>query len=87
MTSISDYPKLLGMDSVAAIIKKLRGEAKVADLTGTALTAPYRWQREKAKGGTGGLIPQAHHRTLLDYADAHGISLLAEEFLAPRTSA
>ena len=75
------------MDSVATIIKKLGGEAKVADLTDTALTAPYRWQREKAKGGTGGLIPQAHHRTLLDYADAHGISLLAEEFLAPRTSA
>ena len=75
------------MDPAAAIIKKLGGEAKVADPTGTALTAPYRWQREKTKGGTGGLIPQAHHRTLLDYAHAHGISLLAEEFLAPRTSA
>jgi hypothetical protein len=87
LTWISEYQKLFGMDPAAAIIKKLGGEAKVADLTGTALTAPYRWQREKAKGGTGGLIPQVHHRTLLDYAHAHGISLLAEEFLAPRRSA
>ena len=29
------------------------------------------------------LIPQAHHRALLDYADAHGIALAAEEFLTP----
>jgi len=87
LTFISEYPKLLGMDPAAAIIGKLGGEAKVADPTGTALTAPYRWQREKARGGTGGLVPQAHHRSLLDYAHAQGISLLAEEFLAPRTSA
>jgi hypothetical protein len=51
------------------------------------LSAPYRWQHEKSRGGTGGLIPQAHHRRLLDYADAHGITLAAEEFLTPRASA
>jgi hypothetical protein len=51
------------------------------------LSAPYRWQHEKSRGGTGGLIPQAHHRRLLDYADTHGIALVAEEFLAPRVSA
>jgi hypothetical protein len=53
----------------------LGGEAKVAGIAGTALSAPYRWQHEKSRGGTGGLIPQAHHRRLLDYADAHGIAL------------
>jgi hypothetical protein len=72
------------MDPATRIIRKLGGEAKVADITGTAFTAPYRWQHEKSRGGTGGLIPQAHHRVLLDYAQAHGIALLAEEFLAPR---
>ena len=74
------------MEPAATIIKKLGGEARVADITGTALTAPYRWQREKSKGGTGGLIPQAHHRILLDYAHAHGFVLSAEEFLIPRTT-
>jgi hypothetical protein len=33
---------------------------------------------------TGELIPQPHHRRLLDYADAHGIALTAEEFLIRR---
>ena len=75
------------MDPAAGIIKKLGGEAKVAGITGTALTAPYRWQREKSRGGTDGLIPQAHHRGLLDYAHAHGIALSAEEFLIPRMRA
>jgi hypothetical protein len=74
------------MEPAATIIERLGGEARVADITGTALTAPYRWQREKSKGGTGGLIPQAHHRILLDYAHAHGIVLSAEEFLIPRTT-
>jgi len=75
------------MDPATHIIRKLGGEAKVAGITGMALSAPYRWQHEKSRGGTGGLIPQAHHRILLDYAHAHGIALSAEEFLSPRTTA
>jgi hypothetical protein len=74
------------MDPATAIIKKLGGEARVAGIAGTALSARYRWQHEKSRGGTGGLIPQAHHRRLLDYAAGHGIALTAEEFLMPRAS-
>lgn len=73
------------MEPAARIIRKLGGEARVAHVTGLALTAPYRWQYEKSRGGTGGLIPQAHHRVLLDYAHARGIALSAEDFLMPRT--
>jgi hypothetical protein len=75
------------MDPASRIITKLGGAAKVAEITGLAFTAPYRWQHEKSRGGTGGLIPQAHHRTLLDYAHANGIELSVEEFLIPRGSA
>ena len=75
------------MEPATTIIRKLGGEATVAGIAGTALSAPYRWQHEKSRGGTGGTIPQAHHRALLDYADAHGIALKAEEFLLPRASA
>jgi hypothetical protein len=74
------------MDPATTIIRKLGGEAKVAAIVGMALSAPYRWQHEKSRGGTGGLIPQAHHRRLLDYAHTHGIVLTAEEFLTPRAS-
>lgn len=72
------------MDPASKIVAALGGEAKVAEITGTALTAPYRWQHEKAKGGTDGLIPQRHHRALLDFAEENGIRLSAEDFLAPR---
>jgi hypothetical protein len=37
--------------------------------------------RPRDSGGTGGRIPQDHHRTLLDYARENGIPLAAEEFL------
>jgi hypothetical protein len=72
------------MEPATAIIKKLGGEAKVAGIAGTALSAPYRWQHEKSRGG--------NRRTdstgaPLDYADGHGIALTAEEFLMPRAGA
>ena len=71
------------MNPAQDIIERLGGEAQVAFITGTAYTAPYRWQAARTKGGTGGLIPQRHHRRLIDYARSNGIPLEAEEFLAP----
>ncbi len=72
------------MEPATTIVRKFGGEAKTAEVAGTARSAPYRWQQEKSRGGTGGLIPQAHHRALLDHAHANGIALSAEEFLPPR---
>ena len=76
------------MEPAKSIIAKLGGEAVVSGITGTAYTAPYRWQHPKAKGGTGGRIPQKHAPALLAYARDKGISLTAEELLAePHDSA
>jgi hypothetical protein len=74
------------MEPAHTIIEKLGGEAKVAAITKTASTAPYRWQYPRSKGGTDGLIPQRYHPTLLEYARTNGISLAAEEFLPPSPS-
>ena len=65
----------------SVVIARLGGEAMVSFITGTAYTAPYRWQAARIKGGTGGLIPQRYHRKLIDYARSKGIPLNAEEFL------
>ena len=72
------------MEPARTIIEALGGEATVARLTGTAYTAPYRWQYPKDRRGTGGTIPQKYHRLLLDYAEANGIHLRAEDFLPAR---
>jgi hypothetical protein len=69
------------MEPASSIIKKLGGEAIVAAITETAYTAPYRWQAPRAKGGTGGTIPQRYHRVLLDYARSKDIPLTAADFL------
>ena len=74
--------EIIPMNPAQLIIERLGGEAQVSFITGTAYTAPYRWQAARAKGGTGGLIPQRYHRRLIDYARAKGIPLAAEEFLA-----
>lgn len=69
------------MEPAASIIKAIGGEAIASEITGTAYTAPYRWQQPKEKGGTGGLIPQRHHPALLAYAQDRGLDLRAEHFL------
>ena len=65
-------------EPASIIIARLGGEATVASVTGTAYTAPYRWQAVRAKGGTGGLIPQRHHRRLLDVRALKGHSTRAQ---------
>lgn len=69
------------LEPAASIIARLGGEAKVSKITGTAYTAPYRWQYPKAIKGTGGLIPQRHHPALLGYARANDIPLSAADFI------
>lgn len=69
------------MEPASSIIEKLGGEAIVAEITRTAYTAPYRWQAPRDKGGTGGTIPQRHHRTMLDFARKKRIRLTPADFL------
>ncbi len=70
------------MEPARSIIQKLGGESVVAELTGTAYTAPYRWQHPREKGGTGGMIPQKHIPVLLKFAMDHHIPLSASEFFS-----
>lgn len=74
------------MEPAHSIIHRLGGEAVVATITGTASTAPYRWQYPRDKGGTNGVIPQRHHLALLDYANANSIALTASDFLPTRAA-
>jgi hypothetical protein len=81
LTCVSENPKLLGMEPASTIIEILGGEAKVAEAAGVALTAPYRWQQPRAKGGTGGVIPHWHIAKLLDHARASGVDLTPSHFV------
>lgn len=68
------------MEPASKIIEKLGGEAVVARITGTASTAPYRWQYPVDRGGTGGSIPQKHIEPLIAFAREHGIDLKTDDF-------
>jgi hypothetical protein len=72
----------MAMEPAKSIIKKLGGEAEVSRITGTALTAPYRWQHARSKGGTDGRIPQKHISVLLNHARNAGIDLTLNDFFA-----
>ena len=69
------------MEPARTIIEKLGGVTVVSEITGTAYTAPYRWQHSKERGGTGGVIPLKHHRVLMEAAREKGVLLSAEDFL------
>lgn len=69
------------MEPARTVIERFGGEAKVAEVTGASMTAPYRWTYPRDRGGTGGNIPQKHHRALLEYAKQNDIELSAEDLL------
>jgi hypothetical protein len=71
------------MEPASTIIDRIGGEAVVADVTGVAYTAPYRWKYPKDRGGTGGIIPHWHVPKLIAYAREKGIELSEADF-APR---
>ena len=68
------------MEPARTIIERLGGEAAVSRIAGVAITAPYRWQQPKAKGGTGGVIPHWHVQKLLAHAAENKIALSASDF-------
>jgi len=79
--------KKSALEPAKSIIELLGGEAVVSEITGTAFTAPYRWQASVEKGGTGGLIPQKHIPALLAYAKAKNLGLDANSFLPAEEAA
>jgi len=72
------------LQPAANIIARLGGEQAVAELCHVALTAPYRWQMHKNKGGTNGKIPARHISTLLHAAQHVGIDLRPADFARRR---
>ena len=68
------------MEPACTIIRRLGGPEAVSSALGLAYTAPYRWQYPKAKGGTGGLIPQRHHLALMRLARERGVPLEPADF-------
>lgn len=64
-----------------SIISDLGGPSAVARICGCHRTRVSNWQRAKSKGGTGGRIPQDHHRAILAELRARGIERSAESLL------
>lgn len=73
-----DIPRL---DPARSIVARLGGEAVVKDIAKVSVSTAYCWQYPREHGGTGGTIPQRHHRAILAYAKENKIALKAEDFL------
>lgn len=68
------------MEPAQTIIEKLGGATAVATITGVHRTRVYGWMYPKERGGTGGTIPIKHAQKLLQYAEAEGVNITADEF-------
>ncbi len=66
-----------------SIIRKLGGNCAVAEITGAAASSVRRWRYPKAKGGTGGQVPNWHIPALLKFAFEAGVDLQPGDFFPP----
>lgn len=62
------------------IINRLGFDA-IAEACGVHKSRVYRWRSEKTVGGTGGTIPQTHHRNILDLAKRKRVRMSAADLL------
>lgn len=69
------------LEPAASIVRRFGGEAAVSEITGTAFTAPYRWQYAREKGGTNGRIPRKPLAALIAHGREHGVVITPEEML------
>lgn len=69
------------LEPARSVISKLGGVDTVALATGAHRTRVFRWMYPSSRGGTGGLIPQRHILTLLDYAASKHVKLSPADFL------
>jgi hypothetical protein len=53
------------------LIRKLNGVVRTAEICGVRHSSVCAWDRPVSRKGTGGLVPQRHHRAILAYAQAH----------------
>lgn len=70
----------------AATIVDIIGVGATAKLTQTDRTQVWRWTQPKSERGTGGRIPQAHHDSILTYAERKGLPITADMLIKRRLS-
>lgn len=75
------------MDPADSIITKMGGATHVARITGCSFAWVCKWAYPKERSGTGGTVPIAAARKLLEHATRSGIDLTPDEFLAEPTPA
>lgn len=69
------------MEPARTIITDLGGPTAVARICGVHRTRVSNWMRPRKVGGTGGIIPQKHHRVILNELHKLGIKKSAEDLL------
>lgn len=68
------------MEPASRIIGLLGGPTRVAEICGVHRTRPFKWQKSRDEGGTGGVIPHWHVGKLLTAAKEAGVQLSAGDF-------
>ena len=70
------------LEPAKTVIAKIGGVDVAASITGKHVSRIYRWMYPAEKGGTGGVVPHADARKLLEHAKNASIDLRAEDFFA-----
>lgn len=64
------------------VINAIGGVRATARVIGRSSSTVSRWRKPRSEGGTGGRVPSSAQGKLLEYAQAHGLALTAEQLIA-----
>lgn len=88
MAFMANHKKHTYLEPAHSVIRKFSGPDgrlgagidAVAAITGAHRSRVYRWMLPATSGGTGGIIPNPHPQSLVDYARKAGMPLGPEDF-------
>jgi len=73
--AIKPYRGTVRLEPARTIVQRFGGIRKTAKAAGVHYSRVSKWMKPAEVGGTGGLIPQKHHRRLLAAARECGVPL------------
>ena len=79
--AIKPYRGTVRLEPAFSVVQRFGGIAETAQAAGVHYSRVSKWMKPTSVGGSGGLIPQKHHRRLLAAARERGLRLTPADII------
>ena len=68
------------MEPATRIIELMGGTKAVSEICGVHISQVHKWTWEKSRGGSDGVIPMKHAKSIVDHSRSNGMAVTPDSF-------